>query len=80
MILENVCKQGAKPPVFNSCVQLSVNVKDTNRAVSSGVGRKSRLNNAKDLRGVRKTQIGPKRGCNLDPALSMNAKDLRYAC
>lgn len=23
--------------------------------------------------------LGPKRGCNLDPALSMNAKELRYA-
>lgn len=28
----------------------------------------------------RLNSLGPKRGCNLDPALSMNESELRYAC
>lgn len=76
VILENMENIMLKSASDNGCAQLSVNVESTNRAEICGLRRKSTVNNARYLRGGWKT-IGPKRGCNLIPALTMNAKDLR---
>lgn len=79
MNLENIGKSAPKPAVFNGCVQLSVNIESTYRAVFCGLPRKIAARKANGLADGWKTHIGPKRGCNLIPALSKNAKELRYA-